>query len=854
MTDNNDSRPPLVEAQHPSGTSSSSEEDDELHRNTASLVREQLNQSILRSNTHRSRHSYLHRLLLESGQQTIPDAGAAGAHNRREHIGPSAAAPDLPLVDKADDAENNQRPSGTIASLDHQHENESTDASLSTREQQHFLRIRFRNDLPSLRRKRTQRRSDSIEKIRATEVVLSSQHTHKYVLDPIERPRRLWDLYLLFLLLYIATVSVFVYCFLGVLGVSTAWFWIERIIDISFLTDIILNFFTAYETKSGMMERRPRKIAQQYLRSWFIVDVLSTFPWDILTLVFKPGNDRDLLQLPRFLRLLRLLKLMRLLRVLRVKRSITQIEVRLRLKYGHVFIFWLAVSVLFVVHWVACLFFFFGSLADDQEKVSWISQDGIPADRFGLYVAALYFASYTVTTIGFGDVTPETTLERVYTCIVMLLGAAMFAFCISQLSNLVQDLSEKSSNYRRKMDQLMDFASVHQLPDDLVFDLRRYLLRRYKHDTAQHSNELISALSSDLRNRVMKHAYGDKMSRSRVFSLLSTKQQAELHTYITMQLGRPNEELYDFGDPPSKMFAILQGTVRITDVFNSEQILGPGDVFGEQDVVFERPRRERAVCMRYCDLIQLPGHAILNVVSRDANLLRSIRSDEITNLWKFAINRAEKEVHIWKIAKRLSNCAKTHFRESQNVQNVQNPQRSSATIDSTSADGVSTLEQPKTTSVRNDHIDIQCANPPQDGSRTILIEPQVLPVSSPTKNDSEQHPKSVLNTQSRTPLSGPGDSASSAEEVKNDEAVCMKRPDVTPEQSDNSNRFDHVYKGTQNMSRQELEEAYESQRQEIRYLQNRLRFFVSEAIALQEDLDHKYTDSTHLEPSAEDGH
>ena len=49
-----------------------------------------------------------------------------------------------------------------------------------------------------------------------------------------------------------------------------------------FLVDILLNFFTERKTNTGEIISDHRRIVARYLTSWFAVDILSLFPWEIL--------------------------------------------------------------------------------------------------------------------------------------------------------------------------------------------------------------------------------------------------------------------------------------------------------------------------------------------------------------------------------------------------------------------------------------------------------------------------------------------------------------------------------------------------------------------------------------------
>ena len=54
------------------------------------------------------------------------------------------------------------------------------------------------------------------------------------------------------------------------------------------------------------------------------------------------------------------------------------------------------------------------------------------------YVAAVFFAMETVTTVGYGSVEPLTTAEMVVALFIMLVGVLFFGFLISALSDVLE--------------------------------------------------------------------------------------------------------------------------------------------------------------------------------------------------------------------------------------------------------------------------------------------------------------------------------------------------------------------------------------------------------------------------------
>ena len=47
-------------------------------------------------------------------------------------------------------------------------------------------------------------------------------------------------------------------------------------------TDIVLNFRTTFVSKSGQVTYDPRQIALNYVRGWFLLDLLAAIPFDLL--------------------------------------------------------------------------------------------------------------------------------------------------------------------------------------------------------------------------------------------------------------------------------------------------------------------------------------------------------------------------------------------------------------------------------------------------------------------------------------------------------------------------------------------------------------------------------------------
>jgi len=63
----------------------------------------------------------------------------------------------------------------------------------------------------------------------------------------------------------------------------------DSCIDVVFFLDIVLNFHTTYVSPTGEVISDPKLIRLNYLKSWFIIDLLSCLPYDI----FNAFQDQE---------------------------------------------------------------------------------------------------------------------------------------------------------------------------------------------------------------------------------------------------------------------------------------------------------------------------------------------------------------------------------------------------------------------------------------------------------------------------------------------------------------------------------------------------------------------------------
>uniref|UniRef100_A0A8C8VEA3 Potassium voltage-gated channel subfamily H member 5 n=1 Tax=Pelusios castaneus TaxID=367368 RepID=A0A8C8VEA3_9SAUR len=241
-----------------------------------------------------------------------------------------------------------------------------------------------------------------------------------------------WDWVILILTFYTAIMVPYNVSFKTKQN-NIAWLVLDSVVDVIFLVDIVLNFHTTFVGPGGEVISDPKLIRMNYLKTWFVIDLLSCLPYDIIN-AFENVDEG-------ISSLFSSLKVVRLLRLGRVARKLDHY-----LEYGAAVLVLLVCVFGLVAHWLACIWYSIGDYEVIDEVTntiktdSWLYQlalsigapyryntsgsgqwEGGPG-KDSLYISSLYFTMTSLTTIGFGNIAPTTDGEKIFSVAMMMVG------------------------------------------------------------------------------------------------------------------------------------------------------------------------------------------------------------------------------------------------------------------------------------------------------------------------------------------------------------------------------------------------------------------------------------------------
>lgn len=287
---------------------------------------------------------------------------------------------------------------------------------------------------------------------------------------------------------------------------------IENIIDISLIVDLIINFFVGYYNFEEILISDLQEISLHYLSSWFFLDLLSAIPFNsVLSLYsvqscenspkyYNTGNKK-------FVYILTVNRLFKIFKVFTSNRFTFVIQGYLN-KFNHFNLwikFYLSLIIFFIsLHCLACLFIFFGQNA----YPSWIINCGLDTSSFGtIYVTSIYYILSTVTTVGYGDITSVNRFEQIFNLFLLVVGIMIYSWALTSVSSYIKAQDDKTLDYIKKCQILEDIRISHQkMPYELYDRISRYLKYRMMHEKKD-KNIIIESLPIGLRNSLIYEMY-----------------------------------------------------------------------------------------------------------------------------------------------------------------------------------------------------------------------------------------------------------------------------------------------------------------------------------------------------------
>uniref|UniRef100_A0AAR2J0N6 Cyclic nucleotide-binding domain-containing protein n=1 Tax=Pygocentrus nattereri TaxID=42514 RepID=A0AAR2J0N6_PYGNA len=392
---------------------------------------------------------------------------------------------------------------------------------------------------------------------------------------------------------------------------------VDLIVDIMFIVDILINFRTTYVNTNEEVVSHPAKIAVHYFKGWFLIDMVAAIPFDLL--IFGSGSEETTT-------LIGLLKTARLLRLVRVARKLDRYS-----EYGAAVLMLLMCIFALIAHWLACIWYAIGNVEKPylEHTIGWLDNLGMsigkqynysdPSSGPSIkdkYVTALYFTFSSLTSVGFGNVSPNTNSEKIFSICVMLIGSLMYASIFGNVSAIIQRLYSGTARYHLQMLRVKEFIRFHQIPNPLRQRLEEYFQHAWTYTNGIDMNMVLKGFPECLQADICLHLNQSLLQSCKAFKGASKGCLRALAMRFKTTHAPPGDTLVHCGDVLTALYFLARGSIEILKDDIVVAILGKNDIFGEMIHLYAKPGKANADvrALSYCDLHTLEREELLEVL------------------------------------------------------------------------------------------------------------------------------------------------------------------------------------------------------------------------------------------------
>lgn len=370
---------------------------------------------------------------------------------------------------------------------------------------------------------------------------------------------------------------------------------VDAIISVLFIADLI------YHVRETRKIRRQKTDVAVTQKKWlspvlFGVDLVACIPFDLLSYYL---GHQDLFMPFRLLRMVRIIKVYYLVENITIVPKIFKIQS-------------IAVACLIVVNWIACTWIYVYPMGPDTDVTSY-------------YIKAFYWAVTTLTTIGYGDITPTNNVGRIYTCFIMIIGVGMYGIVIGNISRMLASADRYKEQSREKINDLLMFMKHYKIPDKLQTAAINHYSHLYSKRLSDNDEKIIADLPHALQQEMQIYMKIKLISNIPVFQNCPHDCLKDVSMHLEQIYSSPGDMIIKIGDIGEEMFIIAHGNVDVV-LPSGERVatLHDGQIFGEIALLKETTRTANIQSQTYCDLYKLTKKSFNEIVQRYPVLLSNI--------------------------------------------------------------------------------------------------------------------------------------------------------------------------------------------------------------------------------------
>ncbi|CAD5121991.1 DgyrCDS10444 [Dimorphilus gyrociliatus] len=398
-----------------------------------------------------------------------------------------------------------------------------------------------------------------------------------------------------------------------------------------FVIDIVIRLKLAIVTRKGVL-RSWKAVFQHYIKTyWFFIDLTSVLLVPVLLFSYY-GID--------FYSFYHAVRLINLIKLIRLPNLFSRLE---HGPAGQLYITitilkWYLLIVLFN-HWCACAFFASACKGRSCDSGSWIeiwcrNHKNVCKERTIMieYLLSYYWAVVTMTSTGFGDITPKNVGSMIIACAVVFMGLFSFGTCQAYISAYLANLNESKVNFRQYVQAVQSFMDRRKLDKKLKDRVISYLdvvWHYFEGEWVPGQKPLLYDSPVQLQKELATENVAKTLNAIPLFHGLHSSYINYLSEKLQVYIFAPGDIVSRAGNVERVTYIIMRGWVGLYTPDHSTLLtkFGPHSHYGELTMMSGEPRPFHLVAITHAEILELCLSDVL-----DATKTLTLAARQLTNL------------------------------------------------------------------------------------------------------------------------------------------------------------------------------------------------------------------------------
>ncbi|CAD8195038.1 unnamed protein product [Paramecium octaurelia] len=231
-------------------------------------------------------------------------------------------------------------------------------------------------------------------------------------------------------------------------------------------------------------------------------------------------------------------------------------------------LFKLIAFLFYVIHLFSCFWYWIGRYSlENYEGKSWLITTNMSEQQWNTqYLQSFYYTAVTIFTVGYGDVTPQSNIEKIVTIILIMISSIQLPFSVNTVGNIITEMSAFSEERRRKLRIINSYMNKSFMSSGLQMQIRQYLTYYWENQVVSQSEEekeIIDSLSEFLRQQLINEAHQKIFDQCTLFKIPFTQLfKRQLIKEVEEVLLTPEQDLKSAND--ILLYYIEDGSIQIS--------------------------------------------------------------------------------------------------------------------------------------------------------------------------------------------------------------------------------------------------------------------------------------------------